>query len=566
MQTQICQNCKESFPIDQVDQDFYAKIHAPWPTFCPTCRFQRRAMFRNERNLHHRVCDLCSVPVVSVFAPEKPQPVYCGKCWWSDNWDPLEYGVEYDQNVPFFEQLKNLFARVPQMARVVSWESMVNSEYSNHAGSCKDCVFLFNADFCQNVLYGSTIAHTEDALDLYTGSTMSLCYEVVNGEKCSRCFFSQNITSCVDVSFSRDCSGCVNCFGCVNLRNKSYCVFNKQVSKEEFQNIVDSYNLHTRDGIERAIADSEEFFIQHPRRYLNEQKNLNATGNYVYNSKNAKECFSIKHAEDVAYCQFLTLPTTRDAYDLTEWGSQAETIVEGITVGENAQNVRYSANVWSNVQNVEYSMLCTGGLTNLFGCTSLRKKEYCILNKQYTKDEYNALRAKIIREMDSNPYIDSIGRIWKYGEFFPYDLSFFGYNESWAAQYFPLTRGEALAKGFKWRDVEKKAHQPTVLGAKFDTNIKTADKINISKEVVSCVACADSFKILAPEFELLKRFNLALPRECPLCRSNRRLSKMGMPKLYDRTCDKCHNSIRSNFQADVPETVYCETCYQQEIV
>jgi hypothetical protein len=43
--------------------------------------------------------------------------------------------------------------------------------------------------------------------------------------------------------------------------------------------------------------------------------------------------------------------------------------------------------------------MCTGNSSNLFGCIGLRGKEYCILNKQYTKEEYEALVPKIIEKM-----------------------------------------------------------------------------------------------------------------------------------------------------------------------
>lgn len=42
-----------------------------------------------------------------------------------------------------------------------------------------------------------------------------------------------------------------------------------------------------------------------------------------------------------------------------------------------------------------YAQFCHNS-NNLFGCISLRKKDYCILNKKYTKEEYHALVPQII--------------------------------------------------------------------------------------------------------------------------------------------------------------------------
>src|SRR3989344_7127065 len=107
-ETKQCQNCKQSFVIEPEDFDFYKKMDVPAPTFCPECRFQRRLMFRNERTFYKRNCELCGKSVISLFAPERGRRVYCQPCWWGDGWDGADYGISYDPNRNFFEQLKEL--------------------------------------------------------------------------------------------------------------------------------------------------------------------------------------------------------------------------------------------------------------------------------------------------------------------------------------------------------------------------------------------------------------------------------------------------------------------------
>lgn len=48
--------------------------------------------------------------------------------------------------------------------------------------------------------------------------------------------------------------------------------------------------------------------------------------------------------------------------------------------------------------------------------------------------------------------IDYIRKEDKWGDFFPKELSPFGYNESIVSEYMPLTKEEAISQGFKWRD------------------------------------------------------------------------------------------------------------------
>ena len=108
-ETKKCQNCKKDFVIKQEDFNFYEKVKVPPPTFCVECREQRRLAFRNERVLYKRICDLCGQNVVSRVSPDKKYSMYCTKCWWSDKWDPFDFGKDYDFSRPFFEQWKELF-------------------------------------------------------------------------------------------------------------------------------------------------------------------------------------------------------------------------------------------------------------------------------------------------------------------------------------------------------------------------------------------------------------------------------------------------------------------------
>lgn len=43
---------------------------------------------------------------------------------------------------------------------------------------------------------------------------------------------SHNLLYCMETKY------CNNCFGCVNLYQKDYCIFNKQYTKEEYEIIV----------------------------------------------------------------------------------------------------------------------------------------------------------------------------------------------------------------------------------------------------------------------------------------------------------------------------------------
>ncbi|MBI4653308.1 hypothetical protein HY750_03585, partial [Candidatus Kuenenbacteria bacterium] len=112
----ICQNCSRDFQIEPEDFLFYEKINVPAPTFCPECRHQRRLVPRNERSLYKRKCDLCQKEIIAIYNDKDPFPVYCYNCWWSDKWNPFDYGRDYDFLKSFFGQYKALQNVVPRLA------------------------------------------------------------------------------------------------------------------------------------------------------------------------------------------------------------------------------------------------------------------------------------------------------------------------------------------------------------------------------------------------------------------------------------------------------------------
>src|SRR3989339_1622857 len=95
-ETRNCQNCKQGFIIEPDDFAFYEKMKVPAPVNCPRCRFQWRALWRNEMHLYSRKCVLCGKSILAMYHPESSYTVYCQSCWLSDRWDPLSYAKDYN--------------------------------------------------------------------------------------------------------------------------------------------------------------------------------------------------------------------------------------------------------------------------------------------------------------------------------------------------------------------------------------------------------------------------------------------------------------------------------------
>jgi len=72
-------------------------------------------LWRNERVLYKRPCAATKKDTFSMFRPDAPLVVYDKDYWWTDAWDPISYGREYDFSQPFFAQMKELIMVVTLM-------------------------------------------------------------------------------------------------------------------------------------------------------------------------------------------------------------------------------------------------------------------------------------------------------------------------------------------------------------------------------------------------------------------------------------------------------------------
>jgi hypothetical protein len=57
--------------------------------------------------------------------------VYKQDIWWSDKWDAMDYGRNFDFSKSFFEQFEELLKVVPKIS--LSTEKLENSSYVNYS-------------------------------------------------------------------------------------------------------------------------------------------------------------------------------------------------------------------------------------------------------------------------------------------------------------------------------------------------------------------------------------------------------------------------------------------------
>jgi hypothetical protein len=567
-----CQNCRNPFTLEPDDLSFYEKMQVPPPTFCYLCRAQRRFTFRNERALYKVKSGFSGKEILSMFSPTSGITVYENDVWQGDEWDPLSYGVDYDFSKPFFTQFFELLHRVPIRNRGVTFE--VNSPYANHASNPKNSYLVFNTKEPEDCMYGHGINQSKWCMDISHISQCEYCYEGFWLTKCSSTFFSSQCENSFNMMFSKNCSGCSDCFGCVNLRKKTHCIFNEQYTKEEYEEKIQSFNLGSYKNLEAMKKQVAEFWLKFPNKFIEGIKNENVSGNYIDHSKDIHKSMLIRESRNMRYCQYVQeLPGSEDCMDYSVWGDNNQLVYECHSCGVGTQNIKFCVLCQENVHHLEYCMFCVRGSENLFGCVGLKNKKYCILNKQYTKEEYETLVEKIKKQMDEMPYVDKKGRVYKYGEFFPAELSPVSYHTTLAQEYFPLTREEARAEGYVWEDDAERNYKIDIEARNLPDHIDEVSD-DIVNKVIGCAhagscnqMCTTAFKIIPDELTMYRKFKLPLPRLCSNCRTFERLKQRTGIKLYERSCMNggCENTFETAYSPEQPDIVYCEACYQKEI-
>jgi hypothetical protein len=539
-----------SFIVSSDELKLYEKFGALPSADCTLCQHKHRLSFRNGTHIYKRICDGTGEKIISMYSPDKLYKVFKRDYWYSDNWDTLEHGQDIDFSRPFFAQFKELQFKVPRIALLnVNTE---NSEYCNMCVWNKNCYIVMGGDYNEDTMYGVLCMRNRNSMDIDYSNDNELCYMLFNSFECYRSQFVFDSKNCNDCAFVSDCIGCNDCILCTNLMKKSHCIRNKQLSKEEY--------LKAREKLlNGSYAEQQKNLMElmelRKKRIVKAAHMINCercTGDYNENSKNCVECYFVWDSEDMrnVFCA----DTTKDCFQSCCVGHKSQWYF-------NSQSSAGAHNTFCSFTVIESSDVSYGdtiiGSHNIFGCVGLHRKQYCILNKQYSKEEYEKLRSQIIEHMK---------KTGEWGEFFPKDCGCFGYNESTAYDFFPLTKEEALTQGFTWHEEKEEPMEveQVIQAEKLPDNIKDIPD-DILNWAVLCEETRKPFRILRQELAFYRKQQLPIPHHHPDFRYRKRMELMNPPQLWNRQCARCKKDIKTAYAPDRLETVYCEECYLKEV-
>lgn len=503
-----------------------------------------------------------------MYAPQSPFKVYCLECFHSDAWDPREYGRDYDFSKPFFTQYYELMKAVPrEQSRT---RNSPGTRFSDGSTDCKNCFMCVGGYKSEDCMYSSPVfsKHLVDSDVILNGDYV---YEGFSGTNLFNSKFTFFTDDTLDSAFMFDCKGCTSCFGCVNLRNQSYQIFNKQYSKSDYKEQIKHWDLGSYAKLQEAKEQFEKFKLSIPHRFAITSNVVDVLGNDIHNTKNCQYCFVTESG--VENCKYIYLGglSLKDSYDMTSGGDNSQLLYDSLSMVSSER--LFFCNGANSSHDVEYSEQAIGS-SNLFGCIYLKHRQYCILNKQYSKSEYEALIPKIKEHVKSMPYLDKKGRVYQYGEFFPIELAANAYNESWAFQEFPMTKEEARAQGYVWHDREQEEYKADIATSDIPDHIRDVPD-SMANKVLACAhggtcndLCTTAFRVIPEELEFYKHMNIALPRVCPNCRFFARQQRQNPLKLWHRACMKpgCANEFETSYAPDRKEIIYCQKCYNEEFL
>jgi len=566
MENKTCKQCSANFTVTDEDLAFYKKIsptfdgrtfEIPAPSLCPDCRRQRRIAWRNVGKFYARKSDLSGKPIISCIAPNSKFKVYHNDEWMSDSFDPCQYGRDFDFNRSFFEQLHELSVDVPRPH--MNSARNENSEYINNSSDCKNCYLIENSTEAEDSLYSLGLFYSKDCVDCFKVFESENCYECINIEKCYGCFFCTDTTNSSESILLDNCSGCKNCFACINLSNKQYWIFNEEKSREDFEKIRDEFFNASIEDRAKIIAKAKDHSSKYPRKYAHNSSSENSIGDYIYHSKNASKSFFIDNCENIS--NSTSLSYCKDFYDVDYWGDHSELCYESAEIGTNTSNVLFSRKCHGNCRNILYCLDCCFGGHDLFGCVGVKHGEYSILNKKYSLEDYEKMVAKIIDHMQKTD---------EWGEFFPYQMSQFAYNETSAMDYFPLTKKEVIELGSYWQDerydqkINGSSYEPFEI-SKYRAEIKSRELL---EAILVCQKSSRPYRIQPQELAFYLKHNIQIPLHHPDERYKKRFEQVNPQKTWHRTCmnEGCDVEFETTYAPDRPEKVYCESCYQKSII
>lgn len=424
-----------------------------------------------------------------------------------------QYYREYDNlldgiwnNSDFFSDFASLFINHAKPA-IFHVGSNENADYCNTCFGTKNAYLSFVSWFnTENIFYSTqTWENTSNVFNssLVTNWSNNI-YSSRVVQNSFNIFYSQYIYNSSDMWFCSSCIGCHYCINCDGLENMSYCINNIQYNEEEFNDLKTTY---TRDI----------FSSLHTTTFARKWQNFSCTdvigyGLYkCHNSINLYNSMNYNDSRNVVFSDGLTW--VKSYYDCIDTGTNSNDFYAVCQWGEDSSHCYMCNFVSMWCFNIFYSIHMEN-CSFCLGCIGLKNKSYCILNKQYTKEERHAKVDEIFNQMDKEGIL---------GDFFPATMNPFYFNDTAAYLIDPsFTKEEVTTLWYLWRDEPIKVDIPVdaeVVTVNALTDFESLDvdgSWHIDPNILNKIIVDEEgnyYKIVKMEYDFLIKHGLPLPRK-----------------------------------------------------
>ncbi len=549
----VCVATGEKWVMGEREIEWYRKFNVPPSKYSPLTRQKLAHSYFIIFDIWYNKHAETGEPIISNIHPATGIRVLPDKEWFEQ--DFLSHGRSLDIKEPFFDQLYELSRSVPRAAGY-NYVPPKNSISFISFGD-QDSYFVL-ACKSKRTFYSVNAYDVEDCAELTHVNNAQNCYNILRSDRVFNCRFLHECKDCLDCNFLFDCRNCEHCFGATNKRNKKYLFFNEQLTKEEWENRVSKIDLcsyKVRSEYERQYDALVNEAIWPENFNINAE---DSAGEYLVDVSNCVNCYytNAPGSRDCEDCTYFEHGASHDCYNIAA-PINASYCYYGI--GTQGSNLLYAMSINVECQNCEYCELCYD-CEYCFGCVGLRHKKYCILNRQYTEDEYWGKLDELKCAM-----LDR-------GEYGDLPLAYFStqvFSGSGAALMFGADEKDARAlRAAKIEPSDEGAEGPEVDPAFMQSLSDIPNRLDeVNTESIAGKPFFDEkigrrFSYLKLELELYQKLGIAPPRKHSTARVYDMEYRLNMPIFNDTNCAKCDSVVSVALNRTYPNrTIYCKTCY-----
>ena len=432
------------------------------------------------------------------------------KKMWDSFWDdaPDQYR-DLDLDSSFFTQFELLQDQIP-MAYTLAFPHLGNNEnceFADAVFSAKNVYLSFVVGFgATNIFYSAfCYANISDVLNSFL--ITKDCSEIANSHHVAesyKIFYSKNIYGSSNIWFSTNLIGCHECIGCDNLENISYSINNTIYQKDEY--------LKKKEEIRKDTKMFDRIWQHMYKNTVINFASTNVSGTGIVKSSHIENGLWINNMHNGRNIGIWSGDGgSQNLYDCIDVWANGNDFYGVIAAGWSNALHLYSSQQIDNSSHIYYSMFMWS-CHHCVGCIWLKNKSYCILNKQYTKEEWEILAEKIFASMEAD------GTLW---DFFPASMNPFYFNDTLAYLIDDTFTKEEIEKdGYLWRDEPIRADIPEGMKVVKNTELDIFQWLSesgewyIDPEVLKVVISDEKgnyYRIVQMEYDFLMKHALPLP-------------------------------------------------------